>query len=98
VVADDVVGQPDFGHNDSNHGGLGASSLTRPTGLTLDAQGNSRVLEFDNPLTHDAAADRVFGQPNFSQDTENNSGLGPGSLDNSPGVALDPSGNLFVAD
>ena len=55
MAASRVFGQPDFGHNDINHGGLSANSLSFPAGVALDAQanlyvadlGNSRVLEYD---------------------------------------------------
>ena len=103
AVADRVFGQPDFTSNIPNNGGVSANSLLYPFAVALDAQGNlyvadssnSRVLEYDAPLTTDAVADRVFGQPDF---TSNNSGVGPRKLDHPVSVALDGQGNLYVAD
>jgi NHL repeat len=70
TVADRVFGQGgSFTSGTCNLGGVSASSLCNPTGVAVDAGGrlyiadlsNSRVLEYDNPLT-DTVADRVFGQ------------------------------------
>jgi|SRR5579859_5413042 len=46
----------------------------------------------------DTTADRVFGQPDFSQHGVNDGGLSAASLDEASGVALDRQGNLYVAD
>src|SRR5262249_18606935 len=94
----------------ANKGGLSAISLSSPSGLALDAQGdlyvadmfNNRVLEYSNPLTAfgDTTADRVFGQADFTHG-DINRGLanpGPGRLYHPTGVALDLQGNLYVAD
>lgn len=105
-VADRVFGQPDFTSNAPNNGGVSASSLYYPDGITLDAQGNlyvadsanNRVLEYDAPLTADASADHVFGQPDFTSRTYNNGGLSASSLDELSGLALDRFGNLYAAD
>jgi DNA-binding beta-propeller fold protein YncE len=83
-----VVGQPDFISTGANTGGLSASSLFSPTGVTVDAsgnlwvadEGNHRVLRFPAaqfPLTPTTAAgftaDLVLGQPNFTSAVPNNS-------------------------
>ena len=104
--ADRVFGQPDFSHNGQNYLGINAIGLAGPVGLALDAHGNlyladyldSRVLEYDDPLTSDRIADRVFGQPNFSTADANHGSLGAGSLYRPAGVALDAQGRLYVAD
>jgi sugar lactone lactonase YvrE len=101
-----VFGQPDFSSNAANNGGLSAHSLSFPSHVALDAQGNlyvadhsnNRVLEYDAPLTAGATADRVFGQPNFSSNTPDNGGITASSLDSPYGVAVDKQGNLYVAD
>ena len=71
-----------------------------------DAQ-NNRVLVFEDPFaalaaseqTSDFAADVVFGQAgSFITNTANEGGLSADSLDSPQGVAIDASGNLFVAD
>jgi sugar lactone lactonase YvrE len=83
-----------------------AASLRGPFGVALDAQGqlyvtdngNSRVLEYDTPLTS-TTANRVFGQSgSFTTNTANEGGLGPASLKEPTGVALDAQGHLCVAD
>jgi hypothetical protein len=60
---------------------------------------NSRVLEYDSPLTTDTVADRVFGQGgSFASKTCNLGGVGASSLCLPDGVAVDSAGNLYVAD
>ena len=107
LSADLVFGQPDFSSASENQGSLpSANSLDFPTGLTLDAQGNlyvadhlnSRVLEYNVPLAAERTADHVFGQPDFTANTDNNGGVGPTSLSRPYGAALDPQGNLYVVD
>ena len=60
-----------------------------PTAVALDAssnlyvadEGNSRVLEYDTPLTKDTTADTVFGQGgDFTLSTRNNGGVSASSL------------------
>jgi sugar lactone lactonase YvrE len=106
LVADRVFGQPDFTSNAANNGGVSASSLYRPTDVAVDQQGNlyiadtwnNRVLKYDSPLTTDASADRVFGQPNFTANIANNGGISASSLNTPAGLAFDSQGNLFIAD
>ncbi|MEP7359791.1 MAG: NHL repeat-containing protein, partial [Anaerolineales bacterium] len=106
AIADRVFGQPDFTHDTANNGGISANSLQAPSGVVLDAQGNLyvadsgnyRVLEYDNPLSTNTTADRVFGQPDFAHNTANNGGLNANGLSYPASVALDAQGNLYVAD
>jgi sugar lactone lactonase YvrE len=102
-----VFGQGNLFTSTCNNGGLSSSSLCAPVGVALDGSGNlyvadfdnSRVLEYDTPLTSDTVADRVFGQGGlFSTGTCDKGGLGSGSLCLPVGVAVDPSGDLYVAD
>ena len=46
----------------------------------------------------DTTADRVFGQPDFISNIDNNGGLNANSLDLPRGVALDAQRNLYVVD
>ena len=104
-VADRVFGQPNFTTQTGQP--LSANSLNAPFGVAVDAAGNlwvadglnSRVLEYDAPLTSDATADRVFGQPNFT------SQACAGGVDRSAStlclpqtLKFDSAGNLWVAD
>jgi len=91
----------------ANKGGVSANSLSSPDGLAVDAGGNlyvsdgfnNRVLEFNTPLTTDTTADQVFGQGgSFTSNTLNNGGVSASSLGQPIGLALDPSGDLFVND
>ena len=78
-----VLGQPDFISSTCNNGGgTSASSLCTPYGVTVDSSGNlyvadygnSRVLEYNTPLTTDTTADRVFGQDDSFSSSDCNFG------------------------
>ncbi len=109
-----VVGQPDFFSSNCN---ISPASLCSPQGVAVDGAGNlyvadngeSRVLEFNNPFAAFAAskqtagfvASMVFGQGgDFYSDACNGGGpsASAGTLCNPTGVALDKSGDLFVGD
>jgi sugar lactone lactonase YvrE len=105
-IADRVYGQPDFNSGAANTGGLGAASLSYPTGVAVDSAGNlwvadfanNRVLKFDNPIASDATADFVLGQPSFLTNTANADGASARSLYEPFSVAVDSAGNVWVAD
>ncbi len=87
-----------------NNGGISANSLNDPFGLTLDSSGdlyvadnnNNRVLFYPYSST---TATRVYGQGgSFTTNTANNGGVSANSLNGPQSVALDSSGNLYVAD
>jgi sugar lactone lactonase YvrE len=76
--ADMVFGQAGkFNSGVCNNGGVTANSLCNPNHLAVDgagnlyvADGNSRVLEYNNPLAGNTTADLVFGQGNsFTSNT-----------------------------
>jgi len=106
TAADFVIGQPNFSTDSAHTGQVSASSLNGPTGLAFDRWGNlyvvdywdSRVLEYDPPLTHDAIADHVFGQPNFTRFLAYNRAVGADSLAYPTFVAVDDEDNLYVTD
>jgi sugar lactone lactonase YvrE len=88
-----------------------AVDLCDPWGVAVDRAGNvyvadlgnSRVLEYNTPLTTDVTADKVFGQGgdftanNCDFDTTDGSSTAV-DLCNPTGVAVDGSGHLYVAD
>ena len=100
--------------NGCNQGGVSANSLCSPTQMAFDsagnlyiADGNSRTLEFNTPLTAsatpgsgDTTADRVFGQAdNMTSHACNLAGSPAASTECGPtGVALDTAGDLLVVD
>ena len=107
AAADLVLGQTSFASAIPNDGGIGAATLAAPVGVAVDGDGNvyvadkdnHRVLEYDAPPTHDAIADRVFGQSgSFTSATINLGGRSAASLAMPFGVAVDADGNLYVVD
>jgi sugar lactone lactonase YvrE len=81
-----------------------ADSLSAPDSVALDSSGDLYVVDFNNNrvLFYPAGsttATRVYGQAgSFTTNTPNKGGLSADSLDAPVGVALDSSGNLYVAD
>ncbi len=74
-AADCILGQPDFEGNGQNQYRLGPANNTLnwcydscffQQGIWVADTGNSRLLNWANwPLTHNAPADRLIGQPDF---------------------------------
>jgi sugar lactone lactonase YvrE len=104
--ADDVFGQPNPFTAAANSGGLSASSLNAPTGVAVDESvfpprlyvsdgSNHRILVYENPRGSDTAADFVLGQVNL---TSNSAGSGVSKISGPQGVAVDRTGNVYVAD
>jgi sugar lactone lactonase YvrE len=93
---------------DAAGGGLyGAVGVDSAGNLYVADSGNNRVLEYDQPfqsgLAAGQSAHRVFGQGGSF--TRKSCGGGEGRPTNNPGelctplgVAVDPAGNLYVAD
>ena len=70
-----------------------------PSGdLYVADSGNNRVLEYSSPLTN-ATAENVFGQNgSFTSTSADNGGVSASSLNAPLGVAVDGSGDLYIAD
>ena len=100
-----VYGQDgSFTSNTPNNGGISANSLAYPTAVAVDSSANlyvadtwnNRVLFFP---AGSSTATRVYGQGgSFTSNAQNNGGVSANSLYGPTGVALDTSGDLYVAD
>ena len=105
-----VIGQPSPTALDCNAGGSSptASTVCVPAGLAVDSVGNlyvadmynSRVLEYDQPLSNAMPASRVFGQDNFTSRETNQGGSSPdaSTLFLPSCVTLDGRDNLYICD
>lgn len=110
-TADGVIGQPDLYSNRDNRSlaaTTGSNTLSNPLGVAVDASnnvwvvdnGNNRILRFAAPVAGvDAVADLVLGQANFTDKARNRGGGTAANSLSVPGsVAIDASGNVWVAD
>ncbi|HEY2104173.1 MAG TPA: NHL repeat-containing protein [Candidatus Binataceae bacterium] len=109
TIADRVLGQITFTNwlpNFVDSGGLylpQSVALDRsvtPNRLYVADTQNNRVLGWANAASfaNGAAANLVIGQPDFFSDSSDNGGITAKSLNFPMGVAVDPRGNLYVAD
>jgi sugar lactone lactonase YvrE len=105
TTATRVYGQNgSFTTNIGNKGGVSANSLWGPQGIALDSSGNLYVADGSNDrvLFYPAGsttATRVYGQGgSFTTNIGNKGGVSANSLSAPEGIALDSSGNLYVAD
>jgi len=103
AAASVVLGRPDFSIVSKCPQAVTAVTLCDPNSLTVDAQGNlfvadtdgNRVLEYTPPFTDGMNASLVLGQSRFTTDGCDATAT---ALCHPRGVALDASGNLFVAN
>ncbi len=111
TIADRVLGQSDFTDNAPNT--VGAQSLDFPVAVAVDNSAtprhlyvidgdNSRVLGYKNAesFADGSPADLVIGQPDFASAGCNLGSSQPTAkgLSLPGGVAVNPAGNLYVAD
>jgi uncharacterized protein (TIGR03437 family) len=109
--ADLVIGQPDLFSNapnvDSASQKPSSVSLRAPTALAVGPvdgalfvadSGNNRVLRYPKPVNQSGriTPDAVIGQPDFT--SASTAVVGPSTLNKPFGLAVAPSGALFVAD
>jgi sugar lactone lactonase YvrE len=93
-----------FTSNTANNGGISADSLNAPTGCIIDSSGNLYIADRQNNrvlfyLAGSTTATRVYGQlGSFTSNTANNGGITADSLNAPTGIAMDSTGNLYVAD
>ena len=103
TTATRVYGQSGFTSYTANSGGVGASTLNDPQGVAVDPTSgggiyiadtnNHRILHYPSTCTVNAcAADRVYGQPNFTS-----SSIRTSSIFYPNSVAADSSGGIYVA-
>jgi len=104
-AADLVLGQNNFtsGMHDRGAGPISAEDFDAPTALTFDAKDNlyvadflnARILEFTAPISSNATAAYVWGQPKF---TTRILPVMPStsSLAGPTGVAVDAAGNVYA--
>jgi sugar lactone lactonase YvrE len=105
TTATRVYGQGgSFTTNTANKGGISAISLSIPGLITLDGNGNLYVVDYENHrvlyyLSGSTTAIRVYGQSgSFTTNIVNKGGISAKSLYYPWGIAVDGSGNLYVAD
>ncbi|HTK07122.1 MAG TPA: NHL repeat-containing protein [Ktedonobacteraceae bacterium] len=103
TTATRVYGQGgNFTTNTFNTGGRTATSLSRPTGATVDSSGNLYIADANNNrvlyyTAGSTTATRVYGQGG-SFTTANSVSITANSLNTPSAVAIDSSGNLYIAD
>lgn len=73
-------------------------AVDRAFNLYVVDRDNNRVLAFAGPVQTNQAASLVFGQASFTSATANANGLSADSLNQPHGVAVDATGNLYLAD
>jgi len=104
-----VLGQADFTSEACNRGtaSVAANTLCGPIAVAVDQGGrvyvadssNNRVVVYRPPLANGMDATEVVGQADLTEGLANRGGTPAENTLNSPqGLALDASGNLFVAD
>ena len=100
-----VLGQPAFGVSTANNGGVGASTLDGPQGVSSDGTHlfvadltNNRVLMWNSiPTVTQTPASQVLGQSGFSGTSANNGGVGATTMSGPSDVQTDGT-HVIVPD
>ena len=114
TIADRELGQPDFFRGTANlvtPRSLNTAQFVLPNGVAIDQSSvpnrvyvadfnNNRVLGWASvaALVNAKPADIVIGQPDFFSNACNAGGVSASTLCFPIGIAVDSSGNLYVAD
>lgn len=103
TTATRVYGQPNMTSNTANNGGLSESTLNSPQGIAVDSNGNLYVSDSSNYrvlyfTAGSTSASRVYGQPNYNSNTDNNGGISASSLSYAISLTLDSGDNVYIAD
>src|SRR3989338_2717615 len=105
MEADVVLGQPDFGFNTANNGGISASTFNLARSafmgerkIFVTDQISHRVLVWSGiPKSNFAPANVVLGQPDFGSNAANNGGRSASSM-NQPSGGFYDGRKLFVTE
>jgi len=100
-----ILGQPNDTSSTANNGGIGATTMSKPMGVSTDGTHlfvsdytNNRVLEWTSvPSVTQQTANLVLGQTSFTASTANNGGVSASSLFSPSEIYADGS-RLWTAD
>ena len=96
IGAPDLTSRGDASPTQSTINGPGAVAFDKTGNLWVADEGNNRVLEFLTPFSTGMNANVVLGQSDFMSVAAG--GISQSSMNTPQGVAIDASGDVFVAD
>lgn len=101
-----VIGHDDLTENGVNDGGtVAADTLNNPslmamngTDLYVADTGNNRILKYSSiPVANKVSATQVFGQPDFTSNSDDDDFVTSGSLDKPSGITV-AGGKMVISD